>query len=140
MSHSHSQQSTSDNEHNSSNLNMGQLVEDSNQLPPFQSFPARNVHHRSTLGHQVATAVDDVSVHGARHGAVAQEFLTRPRQRTVTLPAFTPFPAASPSSRYAPPEGSRAAPPRPIPTPPLSAELPQHPAESIHYPRLVPIL
>ncbi|CUA74427.1 hypothetical protein RSOLAG22IIIB_05536 [Rhizoctonia solani] len=31
-----------------------------------------------------------------------------------TLPAFTPFPAAAPSSRYAPPPDSRAEPMRPV--------------------------
>ncbi|KAF8609040.1 hypothetical protein BDV93DRAFT_504498 [Ceratobasidium sp. AG-I] len=139
---SHSQQSTNDSERDGSRSNIEQFNEAPNQLPAFQSFPAaRNVQPRPTPGYQAASApaADDVNVHGSRHGTAAQELLGRQRQRTVTLPAFTPFPAASPSSRYAPPEGARAAPPRPIPTPPLSADLPNYPGEGIRYPsNLIP--
>ncbi|KAF8604118.1 hypothetical protein BDV93DRAFT_522585 [Ceratobasidium sp. AG-I] len=140
---SHSQKSTNNSERGGSRSGAEQLNEAPDQLPAFQSFPAaRKAQPGSTSGYQAASApaVDDADVRGSRHETAAQELLVLQCQLTVNLPAFTPFPDAAPSSRYAPPEGVRAAPPRPVPTPLLSAERPEYPGGSIRYPStLIPL-
>ncbi|KAF8678321.1 C2H2 zinc finger [Rhizoctonia solani] len=108
-------------------------------LPPFRSFPARNRvsptgsgrsapqnrNWDSDLGsssdaaydtpHRLQTSGGSVA-HSHRQG-IEESTLTLDRHAS-TLPEFTPFPAAAPSSRYAPPPSSRAEPTRPV-LPPL---------------------
>lgn len=125
------------------------------ELPPFESFPQAQARDRGTSSRtQTAShdpvahgsshryqAVDDVSIHPSRHRSVVKNSTQSQRQRTTTLPAFTPFPAAAPNSRYAPPEGSRAAQVQPIPPPAFVPEsttsgyLPLPPPDAIRYPR-----
>lgn len=108
-------------------------------LPPFQSFPARgpcapsgsNVVPPSGYSTAQLEPSSDVA-HGSsrpvkgeevRSAEPSHEWSASRQQRQVsTLPAFTPFPAASPSSRYAPPPDSRAQSVRPIVVPPPTSD------------------
>ncbi|CAE7158094.1 unnamed protein product [Rhizoctonia solani] len=98
-------------------------------LPLFQSFPARNRVAPSGSGSFVSRSEpwgtsdivdvpyhrqsgDNLTTRTTRHGAGRP---TPMQERQLSpLPAFTPFPAAAPSSRYAPPPDSRAEPTRPV--------------------------
>ncbi|KAJ1304820.1 hypothetical protein OPQ81_005955 [Rhizoctonia solani] len=94
-------------------------VDPDSDLPPFQSFPAApESRTRPNSGHAPPQQNPDVTsvAQGSSHRHQATD------DRTAALPAFTPFPAASPGHRYAPPEGSRAQQAQPIPLPPYVPE------------------
>ncbi|KAF8684167.1 hypothetical protein RHS04_01453 [Rhizoctonia solani] len=123
-------------------------------LPPFQAFPAaRDSRSRPNSGNtppqqdlgvahgssQRYRTADDANTRRSGHPSLTDDPAYRERQRTSTLPEFTPFPSASPGHRYAPPEGARAPQPRPIPSQPYAAEtgssyLPVPPANAIRVP------
>ncbi|KAG8716022.1 hypothetical protein FRC08_009926 [Ceratobasidium sp. 394] len=106
------------------NILPGTEIREGGSLPAFQSFPARtrSIHTETGPGgpssgypttqrntpsdvapdssYQIQTA-DDVSMLGSRR--VPTDLLQRQRTTPLpVLPSFTPFPAASRSSRYAP--------------------------------------
>jgi hypothetical protein len=108
-------------------------------FPPFQPFPARSAppendnsvpssrprDAQSELSSSITHCgspsmepVKGVSIQASHQGTGGPEPMQR--QHTPTLPAFTPFPAAAPSSRYAPPRGSRVQHTRPF-LPPISS-------------------
>ncbi|KAF8750972.1 hypothetical protein RHS01_08866 [Rhizoctonia solani] len=108
-------------------------------LPPFKLFlqpGTAGVAHGSSQRYRTA---DDANTRRSGHPSLTDDPAYRERQRTSTLPEFTPFPSASPGHRYAPPEGARAPQPRPIPPQPYAAEtgssyLPVPPANAIRVP------
>ncbi|CAE6435273.1 unnamed protein product [Rhizoctonia solani] len=106
-------------------------------LPPFQPFPARSrpIHSGSSsfvpqnrfcdaelgLVSGSDTVTNDpyqlqtrggLNTRASRHAAEGS--MPMQGRHPSALPAFTPFPAAAPSSRYAPPPNSRAEPTRPV--------------------------
>ncbi|KAG8686591.1 hypothetical protein FRC11_008713, partial [Ceratobasidium sp. 423] len=105
-------------------------------LPPFQPFPARNcVAPSGSSGFAPQSGLWDAEVElCSSSGAMAVPYHPQTRasltaqisrqdtggstpsqeRHPSTLPAFTPFPAAAPSSRYAPPPDSRAELTRPV--------------------------
>ncbi|CAE6356816.1 unnamed protein product [Rhizoctonia solani] len=127
-------------------------------LPPFQSFPAaRDSRSRPNPGNapsqqdpavahgssQRYQTVDDPNIRRSSYSSSTDDPTYRERQRTTTLPEFTPFPSASPSHRYAPPEGARAPQIRPIPPPAYVPEtstsyLPVPPPDVIRVPSGLP--
>ncbi|KAG8764164.1 hypothetical protein FRC11_003020 [Ceratobasidium sp. 423] len=156
---SHSQNSSQDSTYYGSGSGVNPAGPDN--LPPFQSFPAaRESRSRPSPGHtppqqdpgaapvthgssQRYQAADDVSIHRSNRPGSPKDLTQRERQRTTTLPAFTPFPAASPGHRYAPPEESRAKQALPIPPPAYAPEtsssyLPVPPPDAIRYPSGLP--
>jgi hypothetical protein len=157
---SNSQHSTDNNDEARSRSTSGSTAGSRNELPPFQSFPAatQDFHPRPASGSQTALrdpagpevarggsyrheTLDDVSIHRPRHRGATGYLMHRERQRTSTLPEFTPFPLASPSSRWAPPEGVRPEPPRPLPplafVPESTHYPPFHHGDAVRYPRSV---
>ncbi|CAE6438994.1 unnamed protein product [Rhizoctonia solani] len=152
MSHSQNQ----DNSYYSSNP--GTNSTDLDNIPPFQAFPAArdrpNTAHVPPQQNPGVTSVayvsshrdqagDDESIHRSSHPSSTKDLSERERQRTTTLPPFTPFPSAALDHRYAPPEGSRAQQVRPIPPPAYAPEtsssyLPVPPPDAIRYPSGLP--
>ncbi|EUC60353.1 C2H2-type zinc-finger protein [Rhizoctonia solani AG-3 Rhs1AP] len=120
--------------------NSGTNSTDLENIPPFQAFPAaRDSRPRPDTGHappqQVPGAAsaaygsshdyqtgDDERIHQSSHPNSTKDLPQRERQRTATLPPFTPFPSAASDHRYAPPEGARAQQVRPIPPPAYAPE------------------
>ncbi|CAE6443509.1 unnamed protein product [Rhizoctonia solani] len=102
--------------------------------PAFQPFPARNrvvllgnhiASQSGPWGAEVGLGSDssdttDVQYHLQTRGSLVARTAQREEgpiiqeRHSSALPAFTPFPAAAPSSRYAPPPDSRAEPTRPV--------------------------
>ncbi|CAE6440092.1 unnamed protein product [Rhizoctonia solani] len=115
-------------------------------LPPFQPFPARNRVAPSGSGDFAPqSGLWDAELEsGSGSGSGAMVFPHHPLTRDSSaarisrqdtrgsllmqerhpsgLPAFTPFPAAAPSSRYAPPPDSRAETTRPVLPPTFDSE------------------
>jgi hypothetical protein len=104
-------------------------------LPPFQSFPARDrpvpiesigsVPQRRAWNTNLESSFSvayDSSYHFKTMGSLITQSseqgvegaISTIEGRTSVLPEFTPFPAAAPSSRYAPPPNSRAELTRPV--------------------------
>jgi hypothetical protein len=156
---SNPQRSTDDNDEALSRSASSSAASSHNELPAFQPFPAaRDARPRPASGSQAALhglagadvarggsyqheTLDDASIHGPRHRGAAGDLMHRERQRTSTLPAFTPFPSAASSSRWAPPEGARPEPARPLPPPTFVPESmhysPFHHGDAVRYPRQV---
>ncbi|KDN44475.1 hypothetical protein RSAG8_05522, partial [Rhizoctonia solani AG-8 WAC10335] len=107
-------------------------------LPAFQPFPARSRVAPSGSGsfaEQSRPGDAEVGLDSGPGGTVDVPYLLQTRGSlttlttrqgaegsTTALPTFTPFPAAAPSSRYAPPPNSRAESTRPVLPPILYSE------------------
>ncbi|CAE6505214.1 unnamed protein product [Rhizoctonia solani] len=114
-------------------------------VPAFQPFPARNRVAPSRSGNfaeQSRPGDAEVGLDSGPGGTVDVPYLLQTRgslttlttrqgaegstsmqeRRLSALPTFTPFPAAAPSSRYAPPPNSRAESTRPVLPPILYSE------------------
>ncbi|KAG9100755.1 hypothetical protein FS749_013052 [Ceratobasidium sp. UAMH 11750] len=139
------QQPSDNNSERSSQSGNNATIDSRAELPSFQPFPAaaREARPRPSSRSQTTSgdsrapeaarrgmrereALDDTSLPGSGHRTDAGNLVHRERQRTATLPAFTPFPSAAPGSRWAPPEGVRPEPARPMPPPAFEPE-------SMHY-------
>ncbi|KAJ1304393.1 hypothetical protein OPQ81_005543 [Rhizoctonia solani] len=113
--------------------------------PPLQPFPTRNrvapsgnggFPERSGLIRDAELQVRpgfgtiDNPYHPSARGSITTQTSRQGPQGPVliqglhssALPTFTPFPAAAPSSRYAPPQGPRVEPARPVLPPILNSE------------------
>ncbi|QRV79610.1 hypothetical protein RhiJN_07625 [Ceratobasidium sp. AG-Ba] len=112
-------------------------------LPAFQPFPVAtprrpNSQRTSSTTHQVDFVAN--ASPQARHEDTSDPSAGG-SQRDTNPPEFFPFPRAAAGSRWAPPDGVRPEPARPIPPPPFDPESERYPparlGDPVRYPRQV---
>ncbi|KAG9126992.1 hypothetical protein FRC07_001115 [Ceratobasidium sp. 392] len=106
------------------------------ELPDFQPFPAAPREARPRPSSRPQPTSNDPRAPEMIHGGTDQHEALD--DRSSSLPDFTPFPSAAPGSRWAPPEGARPEPARPVPPPALASESMQYPftyrSDTVRYP------